>query len=139
MALSHRVERIAEQIREELSQMLATEVSDPGVGLVTITRVKVTADLSLARAYWTTLGEARDRKETAKALNRTVPYLRHLLSQRLTLRRAPEIKFQYDESVAAQDRIERIIQDLHEERAAHPELDALVEPPPDTPKDDSEQ
>jgi ribosome-binding factor A len=127
MPLSHRVERIAEQIREELSQMIATEVSDPGVGLVTVTRVKVTADLSLARVYWTVLGEAKERKETGKALNRTVPYLRHLLSQRLTLRRAPEIKFQYDEAVAAQDRIERIIQDLHTEREQHPELNALVE------------
>ena len=129
MALSHRVERIAEQIREELSQILATEVSDPGVGLVTITRVKVTADLSLARAYWTVLGEGKERTETAKALNRAIPYLRHLLSQRLTLRRAPELKFQYDESVAAHDRIERIIQDLHVEREAHPELNALVEAP----------
>jgi ribosome-binding factor A len=129
MALSHRVERIAEQIREELSQILATEVSDPGVGLVTITRVKVTADLSLARAYWTVLGEAKERTDTAKALNRAVPYLRHLLSQRLTLRRAPELKFQYDESVAAHDRIERIIHDLHVEREEHPELNALVETP----------
>jgi len=139
MPLSHRVERIAAQIREELSQMIATEVSDPGVGLVTVTRVKVTADLSLARVYWTVLGEAKERKETAKALNRTVPYLRHLLSQRLTLRRAPEITFQYDESVAAQDRIERIIQDLHTEREQHPELNALVEPPDPAKKDEPAQ
>jgi ribosome-binding factor A len=139
MALSHRVERIAEQIREELSQMLSTEVSDPGVGLVTVTRVKVTPDLSLARVYWTVLGEAKERKETAKALNRTVPYLRHLLSQRLTLRRAPEIKFQYDESVAAQDRIERIIQDLHTEREQHPELNALVEAAEPPKKDEPPQ
>jgi ribosome-binding factor A len=129
MALSHRVERIAEQIREELSQILATEVSDPGVGLVTITRVKVTADLSLARAYWTVLGEGKERTDSAKALNRAVPYLRHLLSQRLTLRRAPELKFQYDESVAAHDRIERIIHDLQVEREEHPELNALVDAP----------
>ena len=129
MALSHRVERIAEQVREELSQILATEVSDPGVGLVTITRVKVTADLSQARAYWTVLGEGKERTNTAKALNRAVPYLRHLLSQRLTLRRAPELKFQYDESVAAHDRIERIIHELHVEREEHPELNALVDTP----------
>jgi ribosome-binding factor A len=140
MALSHRVERIAEQIREELSQMLATEVSDPGVGLVTLTRVKVTADLSLASVYWTALGDAKEREKTAKALNRTVPYLRHLLSQRLTLRRAPEVKFQFDESVAAQDRIEQIIQELHSERDAHPELNALVEEPaPEPPKDEPPQ
>jgi ribosome-binding factor A len=139
MALTHRVERIAEQIREELSPMISTEIRDPGVGLVTITRVKVTADLSLARVYWTVLGEAKDRKETAKALNRAVPYVRHLLSQRLTLRRAPEIKFQYDESVAAQDRIERIIQDLHTEREAHPELNALAETPDAADKDEPSQ
>ena len=80
MALSHRVERIAEQIREEVSQMLATEVRDPGVGLVTVTRVKVTPDLSLARVYWTVMGEPTERKETAKALDRAAPYVRHLLA-----------------------------------------------------------
>ena len=125
MALSHRVERIAEQVREEISQMLATEVRDPGVGLVTVTRAKVTGDLSLARIYWTIIGDAEERKKTAKALARAVPYLRHLLSQRLTLRRAPELQFLFDESVAAQDRIERIIQELHAEeetrKAAAPE------------------
>ena len=118
MALSHRVERIAEQVREEISQMLATEVRDPGVGLVTVTRAKVTGDLSLARIYWTIIGDAAERKKTAKALARAVPYLRHLLSQRLTLRRAPELQFLFDESVAAQDRIEQIIQELHAEEAA---------------------
>jgi ribosome-binding factor A len=139
MALSHRVERIAEQIREELSQMLATEVRDPGVGLVTITRVKVTADLSLARVYWTALAERKERKDTAQALERAAPFVRHLLSQRLTLRRVPEVKFQYDESVVAQDRIERIIQELHAEREEHPELNALVDPSPDAKKDEPAQ
>jgi len=139
MALSHRVERIAEQIREELSQMLATEVRDPGVGLVTITRVKVTADLSLARVYWTAMAEGKQRTDTAKALARTAPFLRHLLSQRLTLRRVPEVTFQYDESVAAQDRIERIIQELHAEREEHPELNALVDTDTETEKDEPPQ
>lgn len=134
MPLSHRTERIAEQIREELSQMLATEVSDPGVGLVTVTRVKVTADLSLARIYWTIIGDAAERKKTDKALKRTIPYLRHLLASRMTLRRVPELTFQFDESVAAQDRIERILQELHQEdakRAAESEAAAAEpEPPP---------
>ncbi|HET9703010.1 MAG TPA: 30S ribosome-binding factor RbfA [Vicinamibacterales bacterium] len=118
MALSHRVERIQEQVREEVSQMLATEVRDPGVGLVTVTRAKVTADLSLARIYWTILGDTAERKKTAKALERAAPYVRHLLSERLTLRRSPEVKFIFDESVAAQDRIEQIIQEIHAEDAA---------------------
>lgn len=118
MALSHRVERIQEQVREEVSQILATEVRDPGVGLVTVTRAKVTTDLSLARVYWTMMGDANERKKTAKALERVSGFVRHLLAERLTLRRAPEVKFQFDESVAAQDRIEQIIQEIHAEDAA---------------------
>ena len=137
MSLSHRTERIAEQIREELSQMLATEVRDPGDGLVTITRVKVTADLSLARVYWTIIGDLPERKKTEKALKRAAPYLRHLLSSRLTLRRVPEIQFHFDESVAAQDRIERILQELHQEEAARGEAapgNAGDEPAGDAPE-----
>ena len=118
MALTHRVERIQEQVREEVSQMLATEVRDPGVGLVTVTRTKVTGDLSLARVYWTIIGDANERKKTQKALERAGGFIRHLLAERLSLRRAPEVKFIYDESVAAQDRIEQIIQEIHAEDAA---------------------
>lgn len=129
MSLSHRTERIAEQVREELSQMLATEVSDPGVGLVTITRVRVTADLSLARVYWTIIGDAAERKRSEKALKRTTPYLRHLLASRMTLRRVPELAFQFDESVAAQDRIERILQELHREEASRAAAETGGEPP----------
>ena len=118
MALSHRVERVAEQIREEVSQILATEVADPGVGLVTVTRVKVTADLSLARIYWTIMGDAAQRKETTKALNRAAGFVRHLLSERMTLRRSPEVKFQFDQAVADQDRVERILYELKQEEEA---------------------
>ena len=118
MALSHRVERVAEQIREEVSQILSTEVADPGVGLVTVTRVKVTADLSLARIYWTTLGDAAQRKQTAKALSRAAGFVRHLLSERLTLRRVPEVHFLFDQSVAAQDRVEQILYELKQEENA---------------------
>ncbi len=118
MALSHRVERVAEQIREEVSQIVATEVADPGVGLVTVTRVKVTADLSLARVYWTIMGDTAQRKETAKALTRATSFVRRLLSQRLTLRRSPEVQFLFDQSVAAQDRVEEILYELKQEEAA---------------------
>lgn len=118
MALSHRVERIAEQIREEVSQILATELADPAVGLVTVTRVKVTPDLSLARIYWTIMGDAAERTKTAKALSRAAAYVRHLLATRLTLRRAPEVTFTFDASVAAQDRVEQILQELRQEETA---------------------
>jgi ribosome-binding factor A len=117
MALSHRVERVAEQIREEASQILSTEVSDPGIGSITVTRVKVTPDLSLARIYWTSFGDPKQRKETAKALARAAAYVRHLLSTRMTLRRSPEVQFLFDQSVAAQDRVEQILHELKQEEA----------------------
>ena len=126
MALSHRFERIQEQVREEFSQILSTEVRDPGVGLVTVTRAKVTADLSLARIYWTIIGDAAERKKTQKALERASGFVRHLLAERLSLRRVPEVKFIFDESVAAQDRIEQIIQEIHAEDAARTVQDPAV-------------
>ena len=123
MPLSHRTERVAEQIREEVSQILSTEVADPGVGLVTVSRVKVTPDLSLARVYWTIMGTPAEHKETQKALGRAAAYVRHLLSTRLNLRRSPEVVFTYDQSVAAQDRVEQILQDLKEEEAQRSKTD----------------
>jgi ribosome-binding factor A len=136
VALTHRIERIAEQIREEVSQILLTEVADPGVGLVTVTRVKVTPDLSLARIYWTTMGDTAERKRTAKALSRAASYVRHLLSTRMALRRSPEVQFLFDQSVAAQDRVEQILREIHEEEAAR---QGEVEPGPAAADDEKPQ
>ena len=135
MALSHRVERVAEQLREEVSQILATEVADPGVGLVTVSRVKVTPDLSLARIYWTLIGDAAERKKTTKALQRAASFVRHLLAERMGLRRVPEVVFQYDEGLAAHQRVEEILHELHEQdpaRAAELAPDP-AQPVPDPP------
>ncbi len=126
MPLTHRVERVAEQVREEVSQILATDVADPGVGLVTVTRVKVTPDLSLARVYWTLMGDAAERKKTTKALQRAAAFVRHLLAERMTLRRAPEVVFQFDEGLAAHARVEEILHELHEVEAARARVDDTV-------------
>lgn len=111
-----RPERVAEQIRQEVSQMLATEVRDPGVGLVTLTRVKVSPDLQVARIYYTQMGDEKEQKQTAKALERASPFLRRQLGARLTLRRVPELHFHFDKSVGHQDRIERVLLELEAER-----------------------
>jgi ribosome-binding factor A len=139
MPLSHRTERIAEQLREEVSQILATEVSDPGVGLVTVSRVKVTPDLSLARVYWTLLGDAAERKKTAKALQRAAPFVRHVLAGRLSLRRVPEVQFLFDEGLAAHARVEEILHELHEQAAAREAAaDDDAEPAADAPISDDD-
>lgn len=116
--------------------MIAREVHDPGIGFITLTRVKVTPDLQLARVYYTLMGDETARRETAKALARAAPFLRRQISQRIRLRRAPELAFHYDESIARQDRVEQILQELkaqESERAAA----AQAEHPDGSTHDDS--
>jgi ribosome-binding factor A len=113
-----RPDRIADQLREELAQLISREVHDPGVGFLTITRVKVTPDLQTARVLYTTLGDEKARRDTAKALGRATPFLRRQIGQRLRLRRVPELEFFYDESIERADRIEQILHELEQERAS---------------------
>jgi ribosome-binding factor A len=113
-----RVERVADQVKELVSQLLSFEVRDPGVGLVTVTHVKVTGDLQLAQVYYTIIGDARERKETAKALERATAFVRRRVAEDLNLRRAPELRFHYDEHVERQERVEVLLQQIAAERAA---------------------
>jgi ribosome-binding factor A len=115
VAQGSRTARVADQIRAEIASMIAREVHDPGVGFLTLTRVKVTPDLQLARVYYTSLGDDKAQRETARALRRAAPFLRRQLGQRIRLRRVPELEFFYDESIAQHDRIEQILQDLKAE------------------------
>jgi ribosome-binding factor A len=109
-----RTERLAEQIRQDASHLLAREVHDPGVGFITLTRVRVTPDLQIARIYYTSLGDdPAARANTARALERVTPFLRRQLGQRLQLRRVPELEFVFDRSIAHQARVEQLLQEIH--------------------------
>lgn len=114
------------------------DVRDPGIGFITLTRVKVSPDLQVARVFYTSLGDSKARAETAKALDRATPFLRRQIGARLRLRRVPLIEFRFDEAIQHQDRIEQILRDLKEEdmnRSAPVDADAE---PHDTPPDDDE-
>jgi ribosome-binding factor A len=113
---THRPERVGDQIRQAVSEMLSRgAVHDPGIGFITLTRVKVSPDLQVARVYYTSLGDPKARTDTAKALERATPFFRRQIGSRLQLRRVPELHFQFDESVAHQDRVEQILRDLKAE------------------------
>jgi ribosome-binding factor A len=113
MGQGSRPDRVADQIRSELAMLLAREVHDPGIGFVTLTRVQVSPDLQLARVLYTVLGDEKARTASARALGRAAPFLRRQIGARLRLKRTPELTFVYDESVAGQDRIEQILNELH--------------------------
>jgi ribosome-binding factor A len=114
---------VADQLRAEISDLLTREVHDPGIGFLTITHVKVTPDLQVARLYYTTLGDARARRETERALQRVTPFLRRHLGRRLRLKRVPELEFFFDEAIERGDRVERILQEITAGRAERPEPD----------------
>jgi ribosome-binding factor A len=132
-----RPERIGDQIRVEITGMLSRQVHDPGIGFLTVTRVEVTRDLQHARVYYTTLGDQKARRESARALERASPFLRRQLAGRLRLRRAPELQFFYDESIEKHDRIERILIEIERERAQRPPSEDQP-PNPDSVNDDRE-
>ena len=112
MSQGSRPERVADQLRAELAQLLSREVHDPGVGFVTLTRVRVSPDLQMARVYYTSLGDDTGRRATARALERAAPFLRRQIGRRLRLKRVPDLTFTYDDSIAGQDRIERLLNEL---------------------------
>jgi len=116
-APSPRAVRVGDQLRVEITEILAREVHDPGIGFLTVTRVKVTPDLQQARIYYTTLGDEKARKDTGKALGRATPFLRRQVARRMNFKRVPELQFFYDESIAQHDRIERILREIESERA----------------------
>jgi ribosome-binding factor A len=111
-----RVDRIEEQLRIELSEILEREVSDPRVRLVTVTRVKVSPDLRHARVFVSALGGPEDRKKILQGLRSAAGYARRSLGQRLHhLRRTPELTFDYDETVEKEIRIEQLLDQIKTE------------------------
>ena len=130
---STRPSRVGDQLRAEISDLLAREVHDPGIGFLTLTHVHVSPDLQVARVYYTTLGDQKARRDTARALGRATPFLRRQNGSRLRLKRVPLLEFFFDDSIERGDRIERILHDIGAEREATAGADAVQEPQPDQP------
>ena len=131
MVHGSRASRVGDQIQAELASLLTRQVHDPGIGFLTITQVKLSPDLQQARVYYTSIGDDKAKRESARALDRETPFLRRQVGQRLRLKRVPELTFFYDESIEQGDRVERILQELKTERAARPEADDETLGPPD--------
>ena len=104
-----RSSRLAEQIQRDLSELIRLEVRDPRVGLVTVTEVEVSRDLSHAKVYVTALAGADQAAQSIQALQRAAGFLRSRLAQSLTARTVPELHFVYDESVERGIKLSRLI------------------------------
>jgi ribosome-binding factor A len=119
---TRRPDRVAEAIREEVATFLAEGVKDPRVvGLVTVTGVDVTRDLRHAKVFVSILGSDAERAATLDGLASVANHLRSRIGRALRLRVAPEIAFKLDQSVAHAARIESLLAQIHEGRAASDE------------------
>jgi ribosome-binding factor A len=103
--VTRRTERVGEEIRAELARLLREEVADPRIGLVTLTRVDVSPDFANARVFWSAVPEPggdveADLERTERGLAHAAAFLRRRRAAALPLRRAPELQFRHDPSLA---------------------------------------
>ena len=111
-----RVDRIEEQLRIEISEILERELQDPRAHFVTVTGVKVSPDLRHARVFISVLGGAEERKKALQGLRSAANFVRRSLGKRLHhLKRIPELVFDYDESIDKALRIEELLDQIKSE------------------------
>jgi ribosome-binding factor A len=122
----HRTERVAEAIREELSEIISFEMSDPRVGLVDVTEVVATPDMRHARVRLHLGGDEQGRQETLQALEGARRYLRRELAGRLRLYRVPELHFEADLGPESEARLEQLLRSARKARAKAGEEDKKV-------------
>ena len=109
-----KLERIASQIVRELSSIFYEEVHNEILKNVTIIDARVTNDLSLAKVYYTFLGDY-DKVTIAAELKNASSFLRTELAKRMDLRNTPELRFEFDESTLYGEHIDEILQEIHSE------------------------
>jgi ribosome-binding factor A len=110
--MSHRANRVGEQMKKELSEIIGRKIKDPRIGFVTVTDVQVTGDLQQAKVYISVLGDDEQRENTLKGLAKAKGFIRSEIGQRIRLRKTPEIIFEFDESIDYGNRIETLLHQL---------------------------
>ena len=101
--------RVAEQLQRELAGLIGRVLEDPRAGLVTVTAVEVTKDLSYAKVFVSSLGEGLSHDKLITALQQGAGFLRHELGRAMRLRIIPELRFVYDETEERAARLEALI------------------------------
>lgn len=107
-----RTQRVAEQMKKEVADIVRTSIKDPRVGFATITDVEVAGDLQHAKVYVSVLGDEEKKRHTLDALTRSAGFIRGEVSRRLRMRVTPEIGFILDESGAYSTHIESVLRQL---------------------------
>lgn len=114
--MSYRSHRLTQELKHEISLIIAQEVRDPRIGLLTVTEVEVSPDLRYARIYVSVLGSPEEKKQTLDALASAGSFIRRQVGARIKLRHTPELTFAYDESIEQGDRMMQLIEEIKKEQ-----------------------
>lgn len=109
MADPKRVQRVAEQMKKDIADLIDNELKDPRIGMASITQVHLSRDLRHAKVYVSVFGDARSRQDTMAALGGATGFIRREVGQRLGLRFTPEIEFHLDPSLEEGARVLELI------------------------------
>ena len=110
--MGYRVQRVEKIIERELASIIFSEVHNELIKFVSITKVALNKDMSVAFVWYTVLGNDGEIEATKKALDQAKGFLRSELAHRLDLRKTPELRFKYDESLAYGNHISEVIENL---------------------------
>ncbi len=118
--VSRRLLQVARTLQREISQVVLTELKDPRIGFVTITRVEPAADIRSARVYVSVLGDEKKERLALQGLRRAAGYVQAAVTERLHMRYAPVLEFRVDPSVKGTSRVSRLLQESESERLGFP-------------------
>ena len=110
-----RMDKVQEEMRQRVSTIIQQRLQDPRIGFVTVVRVEVTADLRIAKVYFTALNEGDSLKGTIDGLNKSAGFVRRCIGESMRMKFTPEIRFIYDETKDGPNRIDEIIEKIHQE------------------------
>ena len=113
MSVPGRPERVATEVQAAVGELLSRgELRDPRIGYITITGVKMSPDLRVAKVFWSSLGTEAERKETQAGLDAAKGFVRREVTSRVKLRVSPEVFFVFDKSVGEGDKIDRLLREV---------------------------
>jgi ribosome-binding factor A len=119
--------RLEGEIRVVLTELLQHEVNDPRLAGVTVSVVRLSADRSHSRVYFSVIGDDERERQAADGLAAANPFLRRELGRRMRLRMVPSLEFLRDTSYEYGDHMERVFQKLHDEGVLAPDEDGATD------------
>ena len=114
--INRRSLRVADLIKNELGWLIEKYLKDKGIGLITITNVKLSSDLRLANVYFSVISTEENKGDLEHLLKKATPFIRNQLASRVKLKYIPDLRFIYDDSTEYYNKINNIIKQIHEDK-----------------------